>query len=70
MLLQRSPGKRPRRVGLVGLGTGTLATYARPGDQFQFYEINPMVERLAREYFHYLSDCRGIGRQSFTETRG
>ena len=47
------------RVGLVGLGIGTLATYARPGDQFRFYEINPMVERLARKYFHYLSDCRG-----------
>ena len=59
LVLSNRPGERPRRVGLVGLGIGTLATYARPGDQFQFYEINPMVERLAREYFHYLSDCRG-----------
>ena len=59
LLLHQRPGDRPRRVGLVGLGIGTLATYARPGDQFQFYEINPMVERLAREHFHYLSDCRG-----------
>ena len=30
----------PRHVGLVGLGTGTMATYARKGDHFQFYEIN------------------------------
>src|SRR5262249_2100327 len=34
----------PRRVGLVGLGTGTLATYARPKDHFRFYEINSKVE--------------------------
>jgi hypothetical protein len=58
-VLRQRPGDRPRRVGLVGLGIGTLATYARVGDQFQFYEINPMVEQLARKYFHYLSDCRG-----------
>ncbi len=36
LLLHERPGERPRRVGLVGLGIGTLATYARPGDQFQF----------------------------------
>ena len=58
-LLRQRSADRPMRVGLVGLGIGTLATYARPGDQFRFYEINPMVEQLARKYFHYLSDCRG-----------
>ncbi len=47
------------RVGVVGLGVGTLAAYARPGDEYQFYEINPEVPRLARTYFHYLEDCRG-----------
>jgi spermidine synthase len=49
----------PRRVGLVGLGTGTLATYARPKDRFQFYEINSKVEELAKTYFTFLSDCQG-----------
>ena len=49
----------PRRVGVIGLGIGTLAAYARPGDVFRFYEINPMVQRMAREYFHYLGDCAG-----------
>jgi spermidine synthase len=49
----------PRRVGLVGLGTGTLATYARPKDHFQFYEINSKVEDLAKTYFTFLSDCQG-----------
>ena len=58
-LLLKDPPSKPRQVGLVGLGIGTLATYARPGDHYQFYEINPMDERLAREYFHYLADCKG-----------
>ena len=53
------PSSGPRRVGLVGLGTGTLATYARPGDYFRFYEINAKVEELARSYFSFLSDCKG-----------
>jgi hypothetical protein len=53
------PTDGPRHVGLVGLGTGTLATYARKGDHFQFYEINSKVEELARKYFTYLDDCQG-----------
>lgn len=44
----------PRRLGLVGLGTGTLATYGREGDRLRIYEINPAVEHLAREQFTYL----------------
>jgi hypothetical protein len=43
------------QVGTVGLGVGTLAAYVRPGDRFTFYEINPDIERLARDYFSYLS---------------
>jgi len=50
---------RKIRVGLVGLGVGTLATFAQPGDHYRFYEINPAVETLARERFAYLRDCRG-----------
>jgi len=38
----------PLRVGVVGLGIGTLATYGRPGDTYRFYEINPQVIRVAR----------------------
>ena len=53
-------GRRgPLRVGLVGLGVGTLATYARPGDLYRFYEINPEVTDIARKWFFFLSDCRG-----------
>jgi hypothetical protein len=45
-----------RHIGVVGLGAGTLATYARPGDQFRFYEINPQIEQVARTYFTYLKN--------------
>ena len=47
------------RVGLIGLGVGTIAAYARPGDVYRFYEINPAVEHVARHYFTYLADCKG-----------
>jgi hypothetical protein len=45
-----------RRVGIVGLGVGTVAAYGRTGDYYRFYEINPMVERLARSSFTFLKD--------------
>jgi hypothetical protein len=50
---------KPRRAGMVGLGAGTLAAYAEPGDTFRFYEINPLVIDYARRYFSFLSDSRG-----------
>jgi len=49
-------GDRPRRVGVIGLGTGTLAAYGRPGDVFRFYDINPLVEPIARHLFTYLNE--------------
>jgi len=47
------------RVALVGLGVGTLATFAQLGDEYRFYEINPEINRLAHERFTYLGDCLG-----------
>src|SRR6185503_15764262 len=44
------------RVGVIGLGTGTLAAYGRKGDVFRFYDINPKVISIARSEFTYLSD--------------
>jgi hypothetical protein len=44
------------RVGVVGLGTGTLAVYGRKGDVYRFYEINPQVVEVANRDFTYLSD--------------
>jgi SAM-dependent methyltransferase len=50
--------EQPRKLGLVGLGTGSLAAYGRPGDRLRFYEINPLVEPFARRYFTYLGQGR------------
>ncbi|MGC8874701.1 MAG: spermidine synthase [Chloroflexia bacterium] len=50
------------RIGVLGLGIGTLATYAQPGDTVRFYEINPAVVALAQGeggFFSYLARCRG-----------
>jgi hypothetical protein len=48
------------RVAIVGLGAGTLASYALAGQKWTFYEIDPDVERIARDprFFTYLQDCR------------
>src|SRR6185437_16769411 len=48
--------QRARRVGIIGLGTGTLAAYGRKGDVFRFYDINPLVEKIARYRFTYLRE--------------
>lgn len=45
------------KVAAVGLGIGTVAAYAKPGDSFTFYEINPDVVRFAREYFTFLKEA-------------
>ena len=52
-------GRRGACVAAVGLGTGAAVAYARPGESWTFYEINPAIIRLAREdnYFTYLSSC-------------
>ena len=52
---------KEQRVGLLGLGIGTLATYAQPGDVYRLYEINPVVTDLAAgsgNYFSFLSDSK------------
>jgi spermidine synthase len=49
----------PGAVGVVGLGTGSVACYARPGQDYVFYEIDPLVAELASDpqHFTYLSAC-------------
>lgn len=51
-------GRNQRKIGILGLGTGTLAAYGRAGDEFRFYEINEQVLQLARSEFSYLSDSQ------------
>jgi len=47
------------KVGIIGLGAGTLSSYSRPGDVYRFYEINPAVFELANEQFTYIKDAKG-----------
>ncbi len=51
---------KQRRIGIIGLGAGTLASYGQAGDILRFYEINPEVVRLANERFFYLSDTLAL----------
>lgn len=48
-------------VAIIGLGTGSIACYSAPGERWTFYEVDPTVERIARDprLFTYLRDCRG-----------
>ncbi len=49
----------PRRVGVIGLGSGALSCYRRDGQSWTFYEIDPAVTALAQDlrYFHHLAEC-------------
>ena len=62
LLLRNHPrNTQGLRVGVLGLGAGTLATYAQIGDVYRFYEINPIVVRLANgegDYFTFLKDSK------------
>ncbi|WP_158820604.1 fused MFS/spermidine synthase [Granulicella sp. S156] len=56
LALEHCCAGRPRNIGVVGLGAGTLAAYGQPGDRFRFYEINPEVITIAQHLFTYLRD--------------
>ncbi len=48
------PSLRPLKVGIIGLGTGTIAAYGSPGDVYRFYDINPAVVGIAKRDFSYV----------------
>ena len=48
----------PRQIAVIGLGTGTMAAWGRTGDLVRFYEINPLVEDIARTWFTFLPDSK------------
>jgi protein-L-isoaspartate O-methyltransferase len=56
-LFKSLPPEPKRKVAVVGLGTGAVASYAKPGEEWIFYEIDPAVARIAKEYFTFLSNC-------------
>ncbi len=47
------------RVGVIGLGSGTIAAYGRPGDVYRFYDINPLVIGIARTQFSFVPKSKG-----------
>jgi spermidine synthase len=47
----------PIKMGVVGLGAGTLAAYGRSGDTMRFYDLNPLVIEIAHKNFTFLTDC-------------
>jgi hypothetical protein len=58
MAITHFPRQQNRRVGLVGLGTGSMCVYGQPGDYLRIYEINPIVVDFATNYFTYLRDSQ------------
>jgi hypothetical protein len=48
----------PVKVAVVGLGTGTLAAWGRPGDTFRFYELDPEVIEVAKTHYTFLRDSK------------
>ena len=76
MLMTDLEKRGPVRLGVVGLGAGTMAAWGRVGDTVRFYEINPLVLSIARTQFTYLKDCpakvdvRAWRRALIARTRG
>lgn len=58
LALRVSQKQGPMKVGVIGLGAGTLAAYGRPGDVYRFYEINPQVLDVALNHFGFLRQSR------------
>ncbi len=69
LLLKSLHPEQPRRVGIVGLGAGTIAAYGAKGDVFRFYEINPEVITIAKRDFTYLSDSKATIEISLGDAR-
>jgi spermidine synthase len=61
--LKAAAHQGPLHVGVIGLGAGTIASYANASDNYVFYEINPNVKRIADSQFSYLQDARARGAQ-------
>jgi SAM-dependent methyltransferase len=52
----RALASTPQKIGLIGLGVGTIAAYGRASDTYRVYELNPEVLTLAQTRFTYLSE--------------
>ena len=69
LLKEKQSPDKPRKVGIIGLGTGTIATYGGKGDVYRFYDINPDVVTIARRDFTYLKDTEATIEISLGDAR-
>jgi SAM-dependent methyltransferase/MFS family permease len=69
LLKEKLSPDKPRKVGIIGLGTGTIATYGSKGDVYRFYDINPDVVTIARRDFTYLKDTEATIEISLGDAR-
>ena len=58
-----------QKVGVIGLGTGTLAAWGKTGDTYRFYDINPQVIEVAQSEFSYLKDSKAAIEASLGDAR-
>jgi hypothetical protein len=58
LAIKHSRSPQHKKVGLIGLGAGTLAVYGKPGDSYRFYEINPQVVDMAQHEFTFMQDSQ------------
>ncbi len=58
LALRQFPRQDGQRIGLLGLGVGSIAAYGKPGDTLRIYEINPQVKEIAESTFTYLKLCQ------------
>jgi len=61
MVLDALKTKSDARVGIIGMGTATVACYAERGQTYRFYEINPDVVSMARKWFTFIDDLEARG---------
>lgn len=54
-------GKASAKVGVIGMGAGTVASYAEAGQTYRFYELNPAAEKLALRWFTFVPDMIARG---------
>jgi hypothetical protein len=65
----KNSNPRKQRVGVVGLGAGTLAGWGKPGDTYRFYEIAPHVINIAQSEFTFLGDSKAAVQTSLGDAR-
>ena len=70
-VLTTTAGIETAKIGIIGLGVGSLACYAQPGQSWEFYEIDKMVDRVARtpEMFNFMSHCAPGSRTHLGDAR-